>query len=226
MKKGLITLLFSCFSTILFAQIHELGLFVGGVNYVGDVGSTNYIYPNNAGGGIVYKWNWNPRIAIRGSYRYIPINADDKNADNSFRQNRGYKFSNTINELALGIEFNFYEYDFSSEEKNATPYILLEFSGFNYNIVNSEINTGEYLYTNTTSYSVPFGVGYKTKFFGKLAIAVETKFSYTFKDDLDYTTPKISSLDFGGNGNDWYVFTGVSIVYTFGRPACYYFDLN
>lgn len=226
MKKSLITLLFVCFSTILVAQINELGFFIGGTNYIGDVGRTNYIYPNKIGGGIIYKWNWNPRIAIRGSYNYIPIEADDRNADNSFRKNRGYTFSNTINEFALGIEFNFYEYDFSSNEKNATPYIILELSGFNYNIVNSEINPNEYSYTSTSGFSIPFGMGYKSKLFGKFAIAIETKFNYTFKDNLDYTTPKISSLDFGGQGNDWYVSTGISIVYTFGRPACYYFELN
>ena len=86
----------------------------------------------------------------------------------------------------MGIEFNFYEYDFSSNEKNATPYIILELSGFNYSVVNSEVNTNEYSYTSTSGFSVPFGIGYKSKFFGKFAIAIETKFNYTFKDNLDY----------------------------------------
>ena len=40
-------------------------------------------------------------------------------------------------------------------------------------------------------------------------------------DDLDFTTTSIESLDFGGNNSDWYMFTGVSLIYTFGRPPCY-----
>ena len=32
--------------TKLNAQIHEVGVFLGGSNYIGDVGKTNYINPN------------------------------------------------------------------------------------------------------------------------------------------------------------------------------------
>mgnify|MGYP006174933947 CR=1 FL=1 len=63
--------------------------------------------------------------------------------------------------------------------------------------------------------------GIKSKFMGQLAIAFETKIRYTFNDDLDYTSPTIPRLNIGGTNNDWYVFSGVSLLYTFGRPACY-----
>ena len=36
-------------------QIHEFGAFVGGSNYIGDIGSTNYVAPNNLAYGILYK---------------------------------------------------------------------------------------------------------------------------------------------------------------------------
>ena len=32
---------------IVHSQYHEIGLFIGGANYVGDVGSSNYVYPEN-----------------------------------------------------------------------------------------------------------------------------------------------------------------------------------
>ena len=41
------------------AQIHEIGVFLGGSNSIGDVGSTTYINPNSAAFGLVYKWNKN-----------------------------------------------------------------------------------------------------------------------------------------------------------------------
>lgn len=75
--------------------------------------------------------------------------------------------------------------------------------------------------TKKTSIAIPFGVGFKTKLSGNFAISLETKFRYTFEDDLDFISN--NSLDFNteGNSNDWYMFTGVSLIYTFGRPACY-----
>ena len=39
------------------AQIHELGVFVGGSNYIGDVGKTDYFIPNEMAYGVLYKWN-------------------------------------------------------------------------------------------------------------------------------------------------------------------------
>lgn len=227
MLKGFVTFLCISFSIISCAQVHEVGLSVGGTNYIGDIGSTNYFYADNIGTGLLYKYNLNPRIALRGSYRYVLVSAEDANASTSFRKNRGLKFSNTIHELALGMEFNFYDYDHSSPEKDATPYILLELSGFGYQTL-AETATIDRLddTQNTYSYTIPFGVGYKMKLLNKFAVAFETKFSYTFKDDLDFQKATIPELNFGGNGNDWYVFSGISIVYTFGRPACYSSKFN
>lgn len=210
-------------STLFVAQVNEVGVFLGGTNYIGDVGRTNYIYPNEVGYGLIYKWNWNPRIALRGTLTSMPIAANDDNADNFGRTNRGYEFTNKINEIALGIEFNFYEYDLSSVADTWTPYLLLELAAFNYSVVQKYTNSNppEIIYTDKTSYAVPFGFGIKSKLADKLAIAFETRFRYTFVDDIDYTTEKFTPLNFGGKGKDWYVFTGISLVYTFGRPACY-----
>jgi hypothetical protein len=222
MKKSFITVLFVFFLNVFHGQINEIGFFAGGTNYIGDIGRTTYVYPNEFAGGIIYKWNWNPRMALRGTLSSLPISGDDANADNYGRTNRNFDFSNTINELALGLEFNFYEYDLSSKDKTSTPYILIELAAINYQIIqNTTATPGIYQYENKTSYAIPFGVGYKSKLLGKLAIAFETKFRYTFEDDLDYSTSQFPALDFGGDGNDWYVFTGISLVYTFGRPACY-----
>ena len=98
MKKYLILLLVTCTTSISFAQIHEIGFFVGGTNYIGDIGSTSYINPNQLGGGIIYKYNLNPRIALRGTLSSLPIQGDDANSGNEFRENRNsapLSFNNT-----------------------------------------------------------------------------------------------------------------------------------
>lgn len=226
MKNNILFIVFVSFSSLLLSQEYEVGISLGGTNYVGDIGRTNYIYPNKPAGAVFFKYNLNPRIALRATYSYLPIQGDNKNADRDLPLINGidvseFSFSNTINEFALGMEFNFYEYDLSSDDKTWTPYILLELVAFNYKTVVSEPTPSNYVYDNKISYTVPVSVGFKSKLYGNFAIALEAKFRYTFEDDLDFSTARIPSLNFGGTGKDWYMFTGVSIMYTFGRPACY-----
>jgi hypothetical protein len=221
MKNSILSIVFIFFSSILLGQVYEIGVSLGGTNYVGDIGSTKYINPNKLAGNVFFKYNYNPRIAYRGTLSYAPIKGNDAEADTDLRRNRGFNFTNTITELAIGMEYNFYEYDVSSEDKSWTPYILFELAAFNYSYVKSQNTAGNNVLGKKTSLAVPIGVGFKSKLSGNIAFSLETKFRYTFADDLDYSTDKITSLDFGGTGNDWYMFTGVSLIYTFGRPACY-----
>jgi hypothetical protein len=221
MKNCILLLILISFSNVVLGQMYEVGISVGGSNYVGDIGRTSYIYPNKIAGAAFFKYNKNPRMALRATYSYLPIKANDLDADTDFRRDRGLNFKNTINELAVGLEYNFYEYDLSTPGKTWTPYILLEFAAFNYKYITSEPQPDQYEYNSKNSFAIPFGVGFKSELSGSLAFALETKFRYTFEDDLDYNNEKIAKLNFGGTGNDWYMFTGFSLIYTFGRPACY-----
>lgn len=213
------TLFTSIIST---AQIHEVGVFAGGSNYIGDIGSTNYIYPNDVAGGIIYKYNMNPRIALRGTFTYAQISGDDSKSNNIARKQRNLNFSNTIKEFAVGLEFSYFEYNLAEQDKSFTPYILLEFAAYNYKTVARETSPNNYEYENKTSYAIPFGLGYKTKIGESFALGIEVGARYTFDDDLDFNNNDIPALQFGNpNSNDWYVFSGINLVYAFGRPACY-----
>jgi hypothetical protein len=167
---------------------------------------------------VFFKYNYNPRVALKATFSYLPIAGDDAKAGSSFRNNRGLRFSNTINEIALGLEFNFYEFDISSEDKSWTPYLLVELAAFNYGIIVGETET---VSENKTVLALPIGIGFKSKLIGNLAFSLETKFRYTFEDDLDFISDNNLDFNIEGNSNDWYMYTGVSIIYTFGRPACY-----
>lgn len=221
MGRYLMLLLCICVSSHCLAQINEIGFFAGGVNYVGDVGRTNYIQPNQPGGTILYKYNLNPRIALRGSFSRFSLLGNDADSENAVRQARGFEFKNPVNEVAVGIEYNFFEYDLSSEDKTSTPYLLLQLAAVDYETPRLQNSPGNYRFTRNTSVAIPFGLGWKTKVYGKIAFAVEASFRYTFTDKLDYSTSEFPELDFAGTSNDWYAFTGVSLVYTFGRPACF-----
>ena len=223
MKKIILLLILTCTTSISFSQTHEIGFFLGGTNYIGDIGSTTYLNPNDIGGGIIYKYNLNPRIALRGTFSRFSISGDDAKSDNDFRVNRetpSISFSNDITELAVGIEFNFFDYNNGKPNTQYTPYILVEFANFFYDTI-EDLSTTSTIYENNSSYSIPVGIGFKGHISHHIAFAIESAIRFTFVDDIDYTTPDIPELDFGSYNNDFYVFTGVSLVYTFGRPACY-----
>lgn len=221
MKKSILAIVFVSLSNVMLGQVYEAGFFVGGSNYVGDIGRTNYIYPNEIAGAVFFKYNWNPKMAVRATYSYLPVSGNDLEADTDFRRDRGFSFSNTIHEFALGLEYNFYEYDLSSVDKTWTPYLLIELAGFNYQYAVAEPRPNDFTFESGNNIALPFGLGFKSKLIGNFAFAIEAKFRYTFLDDIDNTSSNIPRLDFGNNTNDWYMFTGVSLTYTFGRPACY-----
>lgn len=210
-----------------YSQIHEIGGFLGGSNFIGDVGSTKYIAPNDFAVGLVYKWNQSPRYAWRASITFSELKGIDSKSDDPRRKERGYKFSNQIIEGSLGMEFNFFEFDQHSERALSSPYVytgisVAQHDNFYFN------NQGQIVSENTKSfaYGIPMIVGFKTSFLDHLVLGVEIGARYTFTDELDGSVPDgkhlIDTYSFGNtNSNDWYVFTGVTLTYSFGRNPCY-----
>ncbi|MCF6223300.1 MAG: DUF6089 family protein [Flavobacteriaceae bacterium] len=228
MPKQLITYLFLLSSTYAFAQINETGVFLGGSNYIGDIGRTSYIYPNSYAVGGIYKWNMHPHYSIRATYTYSKLTGDDSQSKNSFRKYRdpSLSFTNTLHELAAGIEYHFFKYSLSKIGYTQTPYIIIGASVAKMDINNKDGGNGSIF-----SYSIPFGLGYKMKLAPNVGIAFETSFRYTFRDDIDGypfqeldedgNPPPGENIQINPNNNDWYVFTGITLVYAFGRGGCY-----
>lgn len=222
MKKQKILYVLIFISTSLWAQLHEVGFFVGGSNYIGDVGNETFFNPNQLGGGILYKRNINTRIALRATYTRLKLVADDNDASNIVRKNRGFKITNTLDELSAGIEFNYFNYDLTTNNQSYTPYFLFEIVAFNYSVVASGTMPSNYEYERKTSFAIPLGVGFKAKLLDHFAVAAEIKGRYTFVDNLDYNNPNIDLLNYGNpDSNDWYLFSGITFTYSFGRPPCY-----
>jgi hypothetical protein len=73
--------------------------------------------------------------------------------------------------------------------------------------------------------AIPMTVGLKSTLLPNLILAFEVGARYTFTDNLDGSNPKdknSEALQFGNiNSNDWYVFSGFTLTYTFGNKPCY-----
>ncbi len=209
------------------AQINEIGVFLGGSNYIGDVGKTNYVNPNELAYGLIYKWNKSPRHAWRFSYIQSKITANDLDSKVPGRYLRGYNFENNIKELSAGLEFNFFDFNLHEFGTKITPYIYTGLSYTNYDelyvlngITKKDINHG--------TFAIPMTVGLKSNITKEWILGFEIGARYTMTDNLDGSLPRnpnLQSLKFGNiNSNDWYVFTGFTLTYTFGQKPCYCAD--
>lgn len=206
------------------AQIHEVGVFLGGSNYIGDVGSTTYISPDKPAFGLLYRWNKSPRHAYRFSYTQSTITANDLDSKEGGRKLRGYRFDNTIRELSAGLEFNFFDFNLHESKRKVTPYVFSGLSYFRYDSL--YIQSGETeKEKKTSSIAIPMIVGVKTNLTTNFVLGLEVGARYTFTDNLDGSNPdndNLKSLRFGDlNNNDWYVFSGITLTYTFGNKPCY-----
>ncbi|HSD14782.1 MAG TPA: DUF6089 family protein [Flavobacterium sp.] len=224
MKRIFAAIFFLLLCTQTKAQIHELGVFLGGSNYIGDVGPTTYIAPKDFSFGALYKWNRSIRHAYRISYTQGKITSDDLDSDVSARKKRGYNFENEIKELSAGLEFNFFDFNLHDSGFIITPYVYTGLSAFRYDelyVLNGETKIDESKY----SFAIPMTLGLKTRIANHFVLGIESSVKYSFTDNLDGSNPdnpEYASLKFGNlNSNDWYVFTGVTLTYTFGQNPCY-----
>ncbi|MDO7172918.1 DUF6089 family protein [Mariniflexile sp. AS56] len=207
------------------SQINELGIFLGGSNFIGDVGATDYISPNQLAIGGVYKWNRSKRHSYRASLIFSELEGIDVNSDDPRRIQRGYEFSSKIMEVSAGMEFTFMDFNLHSGEKVATPYLYTGISIAHHD--NHYFLNGQQTSENNSSwaYGIPMALGFKSNFLGRLILAVEVGARLTFSDELDGSIPDDAShmpYRFGNiNNNDWYVFSGITLTYTFGENPCY-----
>lgn len=280
MKNLLIVILGLSFS-LAFAQRHEIGVFGGGANVIGDIGRSNYINPMPVSYnsdkitdklplamGLLYRFNFNPHMGLRFNAIYAKVIGNDNTAPEKFKRERGYAYKNNILEGSLLFEYNFFDINNENAAKHS-PYIFGGIGAFMFDknlytithtfarddqgviiqpeSIHTEVSTKT---EKETSFTVPFGAGYKIKYKHNWVISAEVGFRYTRTDNLDHsfsnfedftfiTEPgldqppfdteiglrdisAIESRQVGNTSNyDWYVFTGLTLTYTFGRPPCY-----
>lgn len=209
------------------AQIFEVGPYVGGSNFIGDVGETDFINPNSLAIGGIVKWNRSLRHSWRLSVIHTSLEADDAKSSDMRRKERGYYFSNGLTELTAGMEFNFWEWDIYARQQKITPYLSTGITGFFSHdmYVNDEEEIDRK--KNKVGLAIPMIIGAKGKLTRNLVLAFEIGARMTFYDNLDGSNPK----EFGGSENyisfgnkntkDWYMFTGFTLTYSFGRKQCY-----
>ena len=225
-------------------QNNEIGIFFGGTNYIGDVGPTTYINPLpkknylsdelsefNSVISIIYKKNISKRIALRGGLSIAEISSNDLwRSSSNYRKSREKSFKNNLEEVNVSLEFNFREFDITSDNFQHSPYVRSGLSYFRFDdlFYPEGINQAQ-SFAKHNEFSIPISVGFKIKPIKSFAIGFEITANYSFSENLDGSYPKrfedyelYSQKSFGGNlSQDWYVFTGFTLTYIFGNYECY-----
>jgi hypothetical protein len=221
------------------AQAYEIGLNLGGGNYIGDIGQEYYFKPNKIGFSGVFKRTINPWYSIRLNLQYFQIDANDADAESLGRQNRLLSTQGQIFNFSAGFEYNFVPRNPFLPLKSLhrlTPYM---FTGFGIGSYFGNLYKGKNKNSlnlihkfNGANLNIPMILGVKFKMSRHLIFSLEAGAYYYFTDNLDGTasfyrrnnnsknTLVIPTTNL--NSNDWYTFSSFGFIYTFGDLNCYF----
>jgi hypothetical protein len=242
-KKALISVL-SLLAFGLNAQILETGVFVGSSYYLGDINPGMHFSQSRPAFGVVARYNYGNRWAIRANLLFGRVLAKDSISGDKLR---GLSFQSNITEFSALVEFNFLPYETGNDKMKYTPYIFggiglfffnpTDISGNNLRKKGTEGQKENNLYS-LRGVTIPFGLGFKYSLTEKIGLGLEWGMRKTFTDYiddvsttyyLDAATSKDPNLKFSDptllhkpgqergnpNTNDWYNFFGLSVTYKF-----------
>jgi hypothetical protein len=187
-----------------FGERSELGFQVGGSYYTGDLNRMGHFQQVSLAGGIIYRYNVNPRFALRSTALVGQIKGNDAKSKNEYFQNRNLNFNSILIEGSFGVEFNYLTYVTGrtyGERYWLSSYMFAQLAGFYFN-PKTEFEGNSYelqplgtegqgtSLSNESNYnrfqlSMPLGLGFKMNLSKKVQFFVEYGIRLTFTDHLD-----------------------------------------
>jgi hypothetical protein len=203
-KKSCLILLFLIALFLCHAQRSEVGTLIGTSFYLGDLNSMPFRDAKFAGG-LVYRYNFTPRFALKANILFGKIAASDKknyslNKGAWDYRDRGLSFSSPISEIAAQVEINFFNIYNVSHLNQISPYLFggIAFFSFNpqakyqgktYNLqpigTEGQGRAGMPKKYSLTSFGIPFGIGFKANIGRYICVGAEWGLRFTFTDYLD-----------------------------------------
>lgn len=219
MKKAIFSLWIMLFPAFIFSQHLEIGVSLGGGNYLGELSansSTIMLSETNFAYGAFLRYNINPFIALRLQGNYTSLSGADTNASDIRIKNRNLSFSTNIYEGALVGEFNILGLDLS--EDYFSPYIFggIAYYGFNpKTMLNGQTYELQPLSTEgqgleeypdrapykLRQFAIPFGLGVKYALSEKIHLGLELGVRKLFTDYLDDISLTYPNLEFYNTNN-------------------------
>ena len=165
----------------------ELGGMAGGCFYLGDA---NYLTPfkhTAMAGGVLARYNFNPRMAVKGDLAIGRIKGTTEGQANKFPY-ANTAFSRNVYELSSQFEYNFFAYGTGAGYKDSrklAPYIQ---AGFGLTYAPKPVH-------HVLALNIPMGIGVKYKLAHRLNVGAEWTIRFTTSDRLDVTQASELQLD-------------------------------
>lgn len=166
---------------------YELGAMLGMSSYYGDA---NYHIPFkniNLMGGLLWRYNINPRMAVKADFAVAGISGNTADSENRF-PGGDVEFSRTLYELGAQFEYNFLAYGDGVGYKNTHRVVPYIFAGLGLTYAPKPAK-------HVFSANLPVGLGVKYKVIPRLNIGCELSFRFTHSDKLDVTDRTAPMLD-------------------------------
>lgn len=165
----------------------ELGGMAGGSFYMGDANSSSLGSVSFAGG-ILARYNINPRMAVKGNLAMGRIKGTTVGKDNKFPEGSHATFGRNVFELGAQYECHFFAYGTGAGYKDSrriAPYLL---GGLGLTYAPKPAN-------HVFALNVPIGLGVKYKLAERINMGVEWTIRFTTSDRLDVTNTSGLMLD-------------------------------
>ena len=158
----------------------ELGGMMGGCFYMGDANYTTPFKDVAMMGGVLARYNINPRMAVKGDLAVGRIKGSTKGMENKFPNGGHSTFSRNVFELGAQFECNLFAYGTGAGYKDSrrlAPYML---AGIGMTYAPKPAN-------HVVAMNIPLGLGVKYKLAERLNVGAEWSMRFTTSDKLDVT---------------------------------------
>ena len=215
-----IVVLFALTST--FSQTSELGVFLGGGVYNGDIDVTpsNFLQQTRPAYGIFGAYHFDGTWAARVQIYHSELYADERKYPSSnYRFDRGFSFHTPLTELALIGEWspirlgNVYLYGFGGAAlTNFTPTTNFNQTPSDGSVGNPAVVADQLEQKNHTTLAIPIGGGVKWIMSSRFVLGAEVGGRKTFSDYIDGISQAASP-----KSKDFYFFGGLNFSFLFGH---------
>jgi hypothetical protein len=198
-----------------FSQGIEVGLFLGGSNYFGDLSNDGVMLDKtHPAAAIIGRYNLGEKWAAKGFVGYGQISGDDKNANTAVKKSRNLSFYSNVIEVSAQLEYNLIRNNYRyTQTRKVIPYLFAGIGIFNYNpktkLMGEEVELmplgtegqGTTTYNDRQKYAltqicIPLGIGFKKRIGKRVSIGLELGTRYTYTNYLDdigstYADPRV-----------------------------------
>lgn len=192
----------------------EIGAGVGMTGYLGDFNG-NITKDLQAGASILGRYNFNPWMALRLNIGYGKLKGSSADVNTYYPDyvSQPYDFSNSMYDMAVTYEYNFWPYGTGWDYRGAKRVTPFVFGGLGLAVAKADSKTH-------AAMTLPIGLGVKCKIGERVNLGLEWAMDFTTSDNLDgVKDPYLIQSSGMFKNTDCYSRLQVTLTYSFSAKC-------